>query len=50
MLVNFIFYLVCLISHENTTILVASAHFRLRSLKSREELGMYETGFGVFEL
>ena len=50
MLVNFIFYLACLISHEYATIWVTSAHFRLRSLKSREEFGIDERRFGMFEL
>ena len=48
--VNLVLDLVGSIRHEDARIDVGRAHFRLRPLKGGEELGMDQSGLGVFEL
>jgi len=48
-LVDLILDLIWLVCHENATVWVAGAHFRLRTLESGEELGVDESGFGVLQ-
>lgn len=48
--INLLFDLVRLVGHENACIGIARAHFRLRTLKGREEFRVDERWFGVLEL
>lgn len=50
MFVDLVLDLVGLVGHEDAGIRVACAHLGLRTLKSREELGVDQSGFGVFQL
>ena len=49
MLIDLILDLIWLVRHENATVWVAGAHFRLRALESGEELGVDEGGFWVLQ-
>ena len=50
MLVDLTFDLVRSIRHEDARIRVRSAHFRLGTLERREELGVDQGRFRIFEL
>ena len=50
MFIDLILDLIRRIAHEDTRVRVGRAHFRLRALERREELGVDQGRFGVFEL